>query len=286
MAFEPLAELAAEGIPVFVVPGNHERSRIPYRLLAARPGIHIFDRPRTFVLQKGDFTLALAGFPYQRDNVRAHFPALLQQTGYERQSAHARLLCMHHCVEGSAVKSGNREHVFTTADDVVRIHDIPTGFIAALSGHIHRHQVLTRDLSNRPAHTPVLYPGSIERTSFAEKEETKGYLMLELSTDGDRHGVLKWRFCPLPTRPMKEIDIDGLGVSAEKLKAYLLYVFKTLPADAVVKIRVKGGLSDDARSVLRVASLRSLAPATMNVEVRDLSEASFFLKQSTEISYT
>jgi len=30
---------------------------------------------------------------------------------------------------------------------------------------------------------PVFYPGSIERTSFAEKNESKGYLILEFETE-------------------------------------------------------------------------------------------------------
>ena len=53
-------------------------------------------------------------------------------------------------------------------------------FLAVLSGHIHRFQVLTKDLWGRPIKIPILYPGSIERTSFAEKDEPKGYLKVEL----------------------------------------------------------------------------------------------------------
>ncbi|MCA9565794.1 MAG: metallophosphoesterase, partial [Myxococcales bacterium] len=51
MAMEPLMEVAELGIPVILVPGNHERSRIPYPLLAAHPMIHIFDRPRPVLLE-------------------------------------------------------------------------------------------------------------------------------------------------------------------------------------------------------------------------------------------
>ncbi len=273
MAFEPLAEIAEEGIPVFVVPGNHERSRIPFRLLATQPGIHIFDKPRTFLLNKDGFTLALAGFPYHRDNVREHFPELLKQTGIAGKPADSRLLCMHHCVEGSAVISGNREHVFTYNDDVIRINDIPSAFNAALSGHIHRFQVLTSDLSGRPTATPVFYPGSIERTSFAEKDETKGFLVLEIALEGGSRGSIShWQFCPLPARPMHEIKIDGNGVGAAKLKAYLKYVFKSLPPDAVIKIRLKGRFAKEARDVLRVASLRAMAPPTMNLDLRGKHE--------------
>lgn len=271
MAFEPLAEIAGQGIPVFVVPGNHERSHIPFRLLASQPGIHIFTKPRTFLLKKEDFTLALAGFPYHRDNVRSHFPAVVKATGYLEHSADARLLCMHHCVEGSAVKSGQREHVFKYADDVIRIHDIPAGFNAALSGHIHRFQVLTNDLSGQPVPTPVFYPGSIERTSFAEKDENKGFLMLNLAIAGtDRGSIRRWRFHPLPARPMREMIIDTAGVSADKMKAYLAYIFSTLPEDSILKIRWRGKVSADVRNLLSARSLRAMAPPTMNIELAPL----------------
>ena len=43
-AFAPLKEIAALGIPVYVVPGNHERSRIPFGLLAQHENVFLFDR--------------------------------------------------------------------------------------------------------------------------------------------------------------------------------------------------------------------------------------------------
>ena len=39
-AVAPLLRVADRGIPVVVVPGNHERSRIPFPLLACHPRIH------------------------------------------------------------------------------------------------------------------------------------------------------------------------------------------------------------------------------------------------------
>jgi DNA repair exonuclease SbcCD nuclease subunit len=48
MAFEPLKRVADSGTPVYLVPGNHERSAIPHRHLGEHPHIHIFDRPVTF----------------------------------------------------------------------------------------------------------------------------------------------------------------------------------------------------------------------------------------------
>jgi len=172
MAFEPLKQVADQGTPVYLVPGNHERSVIPHSHLAEHPGIHIYDRPRTYLFRKDDFTLALAGFPFVRHGVRKDFVHLLDQTGRCHVSADVQVLCIHQSIDGAIV--GPAGYVFRNATDVVRTSDIPADFSAVLSGHIHRFQVLAKGLKGKAPLAPVFYPGAIERTSFAEKSEKKG----------------------------------------------------------------------------------------------------------------
>ena len=205
-AFEPLRRIAEHGVPVFIVPGNHERSRLPHARFAAHRNIHIFDRPRTVSITVKGGRIALSGFPYERRDVRSKLAQLLNGTEWQRHGADVRLLCLHHCVEGARV--GPQNFTFTTAADVIRINDIPAAFAAVLSGHIHRHQVLSADLRRRPVAVPVLYPGSIERTAFAEIGEDKGYLLVQLNDQRTR-----WEFRALPARPMiaRQISLDGLS---------------------------------------------------------------------------
>jgi hypothetical protein len=92
-------------VPVFVVPGNHERSVLPHARLLAHAGVHVFDRPRTFVLDVRGTTVALTGFPYERRHVRACFPALLELAEWDRQDAAVRLLC---CITASKVRRSGR----------------------------------------------------------------------------------------------------------------------------------------------------------------------------------
>ncbi len=188
-AFQPLKRIADSGVPVVVVPGNHERSAIPYPLLAAHPGVHIFDRPRTFALQIGALRVAIAGFPNDRDQIRERFASLVDQTGWSATAADVRLLCIHQTVEGATV--GPVDYVFRDAPDVIPGRAIPRGFAALLAGHIHRHQVLTTDLHGRVLAAPVFYPGSTSRTSSAERHEAKGYLTIDIAADA---GVSGWRF--------------------------------------------------------------------------------------------
>lgn len=264
-AFEPLTRVADRGVPVFIVPGNHERGRLPHLRFAKHPGIHVFDEPRTFVAEVRGVRMALAGFPSERDAVRAQFTQLVSATQWRNIAADVRLLCLHQCVEGSTVGPGN--YTFTTADDVIRGADIPSGFHAVLSGHIHRHQVLTRDLRGRALGAPVLYPGSIERTSIAEADEEKGFLLVEI-TWSDGQSRVSWQFQSLPARPLVRCALDLDACNEAELAARLHALVTDAPADAVLTIRVDGTMKPYAGRLLSAANLRSLAPPTMNVEVR------------------
>lgn len=192
-AFAPLKRVADAGVPVVLVPGNHERSAIPFPLLAAHPGVHIVDRPRTVSLTVRGITVSISGFPNDRDRIRETFARLLNLTEWRSRSPDVRLLAMHQTVEGASV--GPVGFTFRSAPDVIPGRAIPAGFAAVLAGHIHRHQVLTADLRGRALAAPVFYPGSTARTSAAERYEAKGYVTLEIAPDARRGGrVAAWTF--------------------------------------------------------------------------------------------
>jgi DNA repair exonuclease SbcCD nuclease subunit len=254
-AVAPLRRVAARGVPVFLVPGNHERSRIPFPLLAQHPRLHVFHGPSTFVATVRGVRVAVSGFPFAREVRGAAFARLLAATGWRDHAADVRLLCLHQAVEGARV--GVQDFVFRDGRDVVAGRDLPRGFAAVLCGHIHRAQTLTRDLAGRPLAAPVLYPGSIERTSFAERDEPKGYVRLEVVPGADGGRLARWEFVPLPTRPMVVLDVPSRALLARRLAA--------LDPHAVVRVVCP----DPPPSA---AQLRALAPPTMNVDVRPAGE--------------
>jgi len=264
-AVEPLLEVADCGVPVVLVPGNHERSALPHPLLASHENLHVLDRPKTVELEINGTRLAIGGFPCERDDIRDRFSSLIEECGVLSASVDIRLLCLHQTVEGSRVKG----YTFRSGDDIVRGRDIPSGLAAVLCGHIHRSQVLTRDLAGNELAAPVLYPGSVERTSLAEQEEPKGYLILEFEAYSDRGGNLeRCEFCELPARPMFALTIDATDLGPEALEKRIRDEIDRLPIDAVVQLRVDGELVPGAESVLRAANLRRLHPATMTVALR------------------
>jgi len=259
-ALQPLVRVAASGVAVLIVPGNHERSTIPYPLLAAQEGLHVFREPSTVVIERGGARVAFAGFPYARD-VRRVFPTLVAATRYREPEADARVLCVHHCIEG-ATCGPPPGFTFTDGDDVVRASDLPRDVAVVLSGHVHRHQVLRRDLRGGPLPAPVVYAGSVERTSFAERDETKGFVIAAIAAGGVGGRLERLEFRPLPARPMRVHELRGRSPGLEhEVRA----VLAAAPADVVLQLRVPASLT--GHEALRAERLRALAPPTANVSV-------------------
>lgn len=265
-AFEPLVEVVTSGVPVVLVPGNHERSAIPFPLLAAHRGLEILDRPRTVRLEAGGCEIAIGGFPCERDEIRGRFTELVRRTGCLDAPAGIRLLTIHQTVEGARV--GPVGYTFRDGTDVVRGRDVPEGLAAVLAGHIHRGQVLTADLSGRALAAPVLYPGSIERTSSAERHEPKGYMTLEIAPDETGGRLASWTFHELPARPMVDLEVRADGLDAGALAERIRHRLAELDPDAVVRLAIKGELAPGASIAVGAARLRELAPATMTLTLR------------------
>jgi DNA repair exonuclease SbcCD nuclease subunit len=173
---------------------------------------------------------------------------------------------MHQTVEGAQV--GTADYTFRSGGDIVVGSQIPGGFAAVLCGHIHRSQVLAQDLRGRPLATPVIYPGSVERTSFAERLESKHYVRLEIAPTGDGVGQLtSAAFVPLPARPMISLTARIDGHSPASLIGHLRKRLAELDVNSVVRVGLEGASTWEPQAYLTAACLRELAPRTMNVSL-------------------
>lgn len=265
MAFEPLIKAADLGIPVIIVPGNHERSVIPYRILAAYNNIYIFDKPETFIIERSGMKIAFAGFPYEKD-IRANFRNILANTNWKNAKADGYFLCLHHCIEGASV--GPRNYTFKYAGDVVKASELPGEFSAVLSGHIHRHQVLEKDLKGKSLPVKVYYSGSIERTSFAEAGEEKGCIIFDVFDSGDNKGRIEsWEFIQLPARPMVRIEIDLDDKNNESAETLFKRIIPTLPDDGIITFVIKGKPSKSDLKFFKAENMRRIIPENMNYSV-------------------
>lgn len=111
-------------------------------------------------------------------------------------------------------------------------------------GHIHKPQAL----SNQGSHPPIVYPGSIERIDFSEKED-KRFVLAEVDK-GETH----WEFRKLQTR--RFIDPDPITPSSD---SFMADIMSQLPAaedvaEAICRVRLSFPRDDepllDERAIL------------------------------------
>jgi hypothetical protein len=146
---------------------------------------------------------------------------------------------------------------------------VPGDFAAVLSGHIHRRQTRRHDLAGRRLAAPVIYPGSTARIAFAEREETKGTVLLEVAPGAGGAGILvRETDRELPARPMVIVDLDdppaGRGGDAASLTERLRRRLAMLDPESIVRVRAGArGLPPS----LTAAALRELAPPTMTIDL-------------------
>lgn len=204
-AYLTLADAASAGVPIVVVPGNHERSVLPPSLWLSHQNLTIVGEPTALAIDVGGRRLEIVGVPHLND-VRGRMKETLAALPRIENATH-RLCVIHQAVDGSTV--GPADFTFLNRGDTVARHELDHGFDLVLSGHIHRHQLL-------PGRPPVLHCGSTERTSRAEIAEQKGFATIDLGhPEGPRTAFHPLPMTELPT-PWRDrvaaasgLDYDG-----------------------------------------------------------------------------
>jgi len=264
MVYSDLFEFAGEGIPLLIVPGNHERSILPASLFLEHPNIYVFDQPKTFTFEVGGSRLAFSGFPCRRKDVRARFSTLLDDSGWSQQADSCQLLCLHQTVEGAQV--GPSDYTFRRGEDVIALADLPGEAAAVLSGHIHREQVLASKSVGGKITPPVIYPGSIERTSFAERAERKGFY--DICLGKGVHGnwqIEELDFHRLPARPMVDIML-GSSLEPGEVGDFIKMEASKIDSNSIVRLRCDPDIGLGVKGSVTSGLLRDILPDTMNYQ--------------------
>lgn len=182
---------AAEKMPVFMVVGNHDKTRrftakhtlYEFKSLKIK-NIHIIDEP--VVLDMGAYYIT--GIPWMYGGFKlSQLPRPKDKPNYA---------VIHATVAEAEYRSG------TTAEDIIGESTVGPDFILPLAdlldfdyvalGHIHLPQVLS-------VSPPVIYPGSCEVLDWGEaKDNPHGFVFYD-------HG--SWQHIPHKTRPRYDIQL-------------------------------------------------------------------------------
>ncbi len=226
-AYEALFNFAESGIPLVLVPGNHDRSTLPSSLFLQHKNLHIFYNPGIFPFSLKGTTFYICGFPFIR-NIGDEIKTVIQQISRLLPERGISILCMHQAVEGAKV--GPVDYTFRPGSQVIRASDLTGPFTTYLSGHIHRHQVM--QLNGNHDKKLLIYPGSIERTSFAERNEEKGFVYL---TYNNRE-LPEIVFQHLPSKPMYYLKIGEDIMERINLEAVIANKIRAIDDHAILRI--------------------------------------------------
>lgn len=222
-----LSRLTAAGIPVVLLTGNHDISNARGRAnsieifgeLAAHL-LTVVDKPgvRTVTTSKGR-AVQIAAIPYlSKSNVLSSDQNAangVQDTTaaivarYEEAIDHFAVTCskkpelptifLGHFSVSSARVSALQKSYLTNEPEVSKSALIRKEFDYVALGHIHKYQNL-----NAGYQPPVIYSGSIDRIDFGERNEAKGFVLVDMVK-----GHVDYKFIEAPVRPFLDIEIDA-----------------------------------------------------------------------------
>ncbi len=282
-----IKHLSTNGIPVFLLIGNHDLPNAVGRATAteifdtlAVNSVYVSSRPDIYRIPTNSGIIQVASLPWLR---RSFLLTKEEAKNLDFEQINQRLqqvltniiannipkldpglpsvLAAHVWVSGVQVGSERlmtigREHVLLLSNVAQPAFD----YIAL--GHIHKHQVL----SDNP---PVVYPGSLERLDFGEEEDDKGFYLVEIEPDQetgkrwvsfDFHQVKGRRFLTINIAIEPE-DADPtvtvLGAIAErvdKIRDAIVRLQVSLPAQGTGQLR-----DNDLRNAFKEAHYFTIA---------------------------
>jgi exonuclease SbcD len=277
--------LRSAGVPVFILTGNHDISPSAGRAHSVEifdalgvEGVTIADRPRLHSIPTRSGPLQIIALPWvtrhallAREDMRGvsfaelefelrrRMENFLQQSAAKLSPELPAIIAFHGSVDGAQLGA---ERAMTLGQDMVlsRSALAQPGVAYVALGHIHKHQAL----GEQP---PMVYPGSIERVDFGERDEPKGCVLVELSGS-----TARWRFHELQARPFVSIEKDVRAIS-DPLAAVAALVARQPLREAVVRVELQATRAqaallreEELRRMLEEAGAFHIAAVTVNVE--------------------
>ncbi len=236
---EELRTLNRAGVRVYAVPGHHDRPktrRMPTPLhVYSRAGLlRLFDRIDVIEVEKFEVngvSVALGGIGFNPFIIEEGADPLKNVRILGEFDADLNILMIHDVIEGFA-PPGRERHV-------IRRTSIPKEVDLVIAGHLHVHTVQWGDPT-------ICYVGTIERLSFSEEKEKKGFTVIE----ADENGVKRIEQVELPTKPMVTIEygISGKENLTEKIISLLEEASSKVPKEAIVRLRIRGAMLPEIRT--------------------------------------
>jgi len=281
-----IRRLTDRGVPVVLLTGNHDMPAIKgrahaieiYRTLGVTH-VHVLNRPQLLTVETAAGPVRIAPMPYlikgysvARDEFQGK---TLDQTREKLESLYVdyiahmaeqvraaaddvpTILLGHFWASGATLSSWQRGYFDVNEPQVPVSALTDPAFDYVALGHLHKHQDL-----NRNGQPHVVYCGSPDRIDFGEKDEAKGFVIVEL-----RKGGADFRHIETGgSRALLDIDVPISANDENPTETILAAIRKHRLRDAVVKLSYQ--IDEAKQGQVREREIReALAPAFMLVSI-------------------
>jgi len=267
-----LSRLSSEGIPVFLLVGNHDLPNAIGRATTTEifdtltiKNIYVSGKPDIYKIETPDGPVQIASLPWLRrsavltymnkqgikstdfDDINRQMEKML--TDYISDHASKvdaeipSILAAHIWVSGASL--GSERAITIGQEHTLLLSSVANpAFDYIALGHIHKHQVLSQE-------PPVVYAGSLERLDFGEEKDDKGFYVIDIDTDrqtGERK--LSFNFHHLEGRRFLTVSINITRDNPLPMATILKSIDdnKTSIKNAIVRLQIN--LVAEAESLL------------------------------------
>jgi exonuclease SbcD len=274
-----IRKLTDAGVPVVMVTGNHDvpnsRARANaieiYRTLGVQ-NVYILSKPDIIRIETSAGPIQIAAMPFLirssllsredckdktiteiTDMMVAKYCEYIDYLARQLEPAIPSVLLGHFWIKNA--RTSSTQSYFNAAEPEVLVSAVANpAFDYIAMGHLHKFQDL-----NKGSNPPVVYAGSIDRTDFGERNEEKGWVLVELEK-----GSVSYDFVSVPARRFVEIEVDAdVEDPTEKI---LKAIDPDDIRDAIVKLLYH--IPQDKLALVREAEVReALAPAFLVVSI-------------------
>jgi len=254
-----IGRLASNNVPVFLLVGNHDLPNAIGRATAteifdtlAVRNVYVAAKPDIYKITTAGGPIQIVAIPWLRrsglltreearnldiEQVNRKLQEALTQVIAEKtvalDPALPAVLAAHLWVTGA--RAGSEMRMVMGQEPAVLISNIanPAYDYIAL-GHIHQRQVLAED-------PPVVYAGSLERIDFGEKDDEKGFYVVDIRDGGDGKRRASYEFHPVKARRFLTIEVELKADEADPMATIKSAVNaeKEKIRDAVVRLNIK-----------------------------------------------
>ena len=253
-----LSLLSNEGIPTFILVGNHDLPNAVSRATAVDifrtlqvPKLYIGDSLQNYLVPTPNGPLQILAVPWPRrggilsrdesrgltiDEIRQELENRITLAIQDRISqldpGIPAILTGHLTVNGATV--GTERSMMLGQDHVLlaSTHHQPQFEYVAL-GHIHKHQILRDDPPM------IVYSGSLQRVDFTEEADQKGFCLIDLDPQAPQgQRLINFEFRNVNARKFITIDVEITTGDPNPTNTVINEINARNIDDAIVRIRI------------------------------------------------